>query len=93
MGDPHGLVEISLYGIVVALTLPLLDRLADFSPWLAASLAVVLLLPAPVWLASCRYPLPDRIVTILVWHSMLAWIAVLSVMLGLAVVSMYRWFA
>ncbi len=90
MGDPHGLVELSLYGIVVALALPMLDQLSGSFPHIAIALGVLLLIPAPLWLASLRFSIPDRLVTAMVWHSTIAWIAVLGVFVVLAVVALYR---
>ncbi len=83
MGDPHGLVELSLYWIAVALALPLLDGLVDQFPALGITLAVLLLLPAPFWIAGLWFSIPERLELLVIWHSMLTW-AVLGIVLVVA---------
>ncbi len=91
MRDLPGLVELGLYGIVSGLTLPLLGQLSEFSPVVAITLAILILLPAPVWLASLRFPVSDRVMSLLAWHCTVTWGSLILVAFGLAVFATYRW--
>lgn len=78
------LVEFSLYWIAVALALPPLDSLSDHRPTLAIALAILVFLPAPLWIARLWVLIPERVETLMFWHSTIFW-AVLGIALAIAV--------
>lgn len=69
MGDPEGLVEWSVYGLVVGFTLPLVSRLESSSPTLATAFLLLAILPVPVWFVAIRFNTPDWVFRITVWNA------------------------
>ena len=78
MHTRNDLVELSMYWIAVALAVPPLDHLSEKLPTLAITLAILMLLPMPLWIARLWILLPEHVETLMFWHSMILW-AVLGI--------------
>lgn len=68
MGDPDGFVELSVYAIVVAIALPLIQPLRAISPFWATAYLAFAIFPIPAWLLCNRFELPDWFARLVVWN-------------------------
>lgn len=84
MGDPEGLVEWSVYAILVALALPFVKHLDGYSPAFATAFIVLAIFPMITWFVGVRFGMPDWFARIIIWK---AWLVLACIAVGFVVLA------